>query len=201
MFKSFEKLLESEPVTLTADRVGCMGGKFYTGFSSMNERIPTFVSCKEKYKKTPDLFLEFVKQADVKTALMTYLNISPVDKIESFDGVIGIFFLGTPDIISGLTSWAFFDRNSDDTVTSKFGSGCSAIFSEVVNMKDGKRTFLGLFDPSVRYYVGENILSFSIPMSRFKEMYYTMRDTCLFGTHGWEKVKNRICCREKRKRS
>ena len=82
-----------------------------------------------------------------------------------------------------------------DAITAKFGSGCSSIFSEATleNSKNGKRTFIGLFDPSVRRYIHENILSFTIPMSRFREMYYTIQDSCLSNTPAWGKIRERIC--------
>lgn len=194
-FKEFGKLLNREAITLSSERIGCMGGKFYTGFSAMGERVPTFVSCKEKYKQSPEMFIEFVGKSDVQLATKPYLNIRPMEQLESFDGVEGIFFLATPDVISGLASWAFFDNNADDAVTAKFGSGCSSIFSEAVaeNRRNGRRTFLGLFDPSVRCNVGMDTLSFTIPMSRFKEMYQTLPESCLSGTHAWTKVKGRIC--------
>ena len=60
------------------------------------------------------------------------------------------------------------------------------------NRDKGSRTFLGLFDPSVRPHVGENELSFVIPFHRFKTMCVTMRQCCLFGTRAWGKVKERI---------
>lgn len=59
-FKEFEKLIGGEPISLSADRIGCMGGKFYTGFSTMNEKMPMFVSSKEKYKKSSELVLDFI---------------------------------------------------------------------------------------------------------------------------------------------
>ena len=37
-----------------------------------------------------------------------------------------------------------------------------------------------------------NELAFTIPMSRFKVMYNTMRQSCLFDTHGWAKILERI---------
>lgn len=84
-------------------------------------------------------------------------------------------------MLSGLASWAYFDNNSDETVTSFFGSGCSSIITQAVNenRKNGRRTFIGLLDPSARPYFEEDILSFMIPMSRFKEMCDTMRQSCL----------------------
>ena len=60
------------------------------------------------------------------------------------------------------------------------------------NRMGGKRTFLGFFDPSVRPWFEADILSFTIPMSRFRVMYDTMRESCLFGTPAWAKVMERI---------
>lgn len=193
-FKEFEKLRGGEPICLSNERIGCMGGKFYTGFNEMHERIPNFVSLKEKYKKTPEMVLDFIEKLGVPLVDEQYLNISPVDKMHSFEDVLGIIFFATPDMLSGLAGWAFFDNNSDDAVTTKFGSGCSSVFTETVveNNKNGRRTFLGFFDPSVRRYIEPEILSFAIPMSRFKEMYYTMRECCLFDTPAWSKIRSRI---------
>lgn len=193
-FKALKSVREGYAISLNADVIGCGGGKFYTGFTEMPERVPNFVSLKEKYKKTPEMVLDFTKQLGVPLTSQSYLNLTRIDKVDSFDGIEGILFLATPDILSGLTTWAYFDSNSDDAVTSMFGSGCSSIVTNAVveNSKNGKRTFIGLFDPSVRPYVECNILSFVIPISRFKEMYYTMRDCSLFDTHAWAKVRERI---------
>ena len=193
-FQEFAKLGRGEAISLNADRIGCMGGKFYTGFAPMGEHIPTFVSCKEKYKQTPDLVLDFINKTNVPRTDKKHLNIAPVDMLDTFDGITGIFFLATPDILSGLASWAFFDNNSDDAVTARFGSGCSSIFTETVveNSRNGRRAFIGLFDPSVRRYMNPDILSFSIPMSRFKEMYHTLPQCSLSGTPAWNKIKERL---------
>lgn len=193
-FKSFNSLRQGNSVSLNLDAIGCMGGKFYTGFAEMNERVPQFVSLKEKYKRTPEMVIEFVDRLGVPRAKTNYLNLSPIDQLSSFENIEGLIFFATPDILSGLTTWTYFDNNSDDAVTAKFGSGCSAIITETVveNRKGGNRTFLGLFDPSARPYFEPNELSFTIPMSRFKEMYHTMRQSCLFDTHAWAKIRQRI---------
>ncbi len=193
-FKSLTALLEGEPVSLSGEAVGCMGGRLYTGFGSMHERIPEFVSLKERYKKTPEMVKEFIDKLNVPLAEKTYLNLARIDRLEGFDQLEGVVFFATPDVLSGLTTWAFFDNNSDDAVTARFGSGCSAIFSETVveNRKNGRRTFLGLFDPSARPFVEPDVLSFAIPLSRFREMYHTMRACCLFDTRAWSKIRERI---------
>ena len=103
-------------------------------------------------------------------------------------------FFATPDVLSGLVSWASYDNNADDAVRAPFGSGCSAVVTQAVveNRRGGRSVFLGLFDPSVRPWVGESVLSLVVPMSRMREMCGTMRASCLFGTYAWNKVRDRI---------
>jgi|SRR3712207_1301069 len=193
-FKGLHTVRDGQPVSLNAETIGCGGGKFYTGFSEMPAHVPEFVSAKERYKQTPEMVLDFIRQTEVRQTDKKYLNFIRIDRMESFNGMEGLLFFVTPDMLSGLCTWAFYDNNRPDAVTSLFGSGCSAVVSMAVqeNRRDGRRTFLGLFDPSVRPYVGENELSFVIPYCRFKQMYETMRNSCLFNTHAWSKVKARI---------
>ncbi len=193
-FKEMRTAREGAPVSLNADNISCGGGKFYTGFSEMPVHVPTFVSVKEKYKATPGLVLDFIQKSAVPRASDNNLNIARIDRIENFDRVEGIIFFATSDILSGLATWAYFDNNSDDAVTARFGSGCSTVITDTVveNRKGGRRTFIGCFDPSVRPWLEANALSFAIPASRFKEMYHTMRNSSLFGTPAWEKVRGRI---------
>ena len=193
-FKAMQKVRDGETISLNSEVIGCGGGKLYTGFTCMPEHVPTFVSLKEKYKKTPEMVKEFVEQMQIELTDKKYLHFARIDKVTSLEDVEGLFFLATPDILSGLTTWAFFDNNSIDAVSAPFGSGCCSSVSQAVleNRQGGRRTFIGFFDPSVRPYFEANILSFMIPISRFREMYHTMRDCCLFNTHAWGKIKERI---------
>lgn len=194
LFKCMKEVKEGETVSLSAGTIGCGGGKFYTGFTGMPERIPHFVSLKERYKQTPDMVTEFVEKLQVPQASEAYLNSARIDKVDNFENIEAVLFLATPDILSGLTTWAYFDNNSDEAVSAPFGSGCSTVITRAVieNRKNGRRTFIGFFDPSVRPYFDPDILSFIIPMSRFREMYHTMRESCLFDTHAWGKLRERI---------
>lgn len=192
-FKGMKKVREGVVVSMNAVTIGCGGGKFYTGFTDMPEHVPTFVSLKERYKQTPKLVKGYIEQLGVPRTEKQYLHFALINKIESFDNVEGILFLANPDMLSGLTTWTFFDNNAEDAVVSTFGSGCSSVITQTIleNKKGGYRTFIGFFDPSVRPYFEANILSFTIPMSRFKVMYQTMRSSCLFDTHAWTKIKER----------
>lgn len=193
-FKGLQSARDGQPVSLSAEVIGCGGGKLYTGFSDMPERVPGFVSLKEKYKKTPEMVVEYIKSLGVQRSARPFLNFTRIDKADSFEGVEGVLFFATPDMLSGLCGWAFFDNNVSDAVVSQFGSGCSTVVSMAVaeNRNHGKRCFLGLFDPSVRPYVGKNELGFTIPFSRFVTMMATMKDCFLFDSHAWNKVKARL---------
>ena len=155
LFKCMKQVRDGKTVSLSNETITCGGGKFYTGFTEMPERVPGFVSLKEKYKKTPEMVVDFVNELQIPKADKAYLHFARIDKIPSFDEVEGVLFLPTPDILSGLATWTFFD-------------------------------------PSVRPYFEADLLSFTIPMSRFKEMYHTMRESCLFDTHAWGKIRERI---------
>lgn len=193
-FKGLQAAREGMPVCLSVDVIGCGGGKLYTGFSDMPERVPGFVSLKEKYKKTPEMVVDYIHGLGMQQAEKPYLNFMRIDRAESFAGTEGILFFATPDMLSGLCGWAFYDNNEPDAVVSLFGSGCSTVVSMTVveNQRQGHRCFLGLFDPSVRPWVRKNELSFTIPFSRFVQMMDTMKNCFLFGTHAWKKVKRRI---------
>lgn len=193
-FKALQAARQGQPVSLHAGNIGCGGGKFYTGFADMPDRVPGFVSLQERYKRTPEMVLDFIRTAGVQRTERAYLNFMRVDGVESFDGMEGLLFFATPDLLSGLVAWTFYDTNAPDAVVTGFGSGCSTVVTAAVqeNRRNGYRTFIGLFDPSVRPYVGAHELSFVIPACRFAPMYETMRASCLFGTHAWAKVRDRI---------
>jgi hypothetical protein len=193
-FKGLQAAREGHPVSLSAEVIGCGGGKLYTGFADMPEHVPGFVSLKEKYKQTPEMVVDYVNRLEMKRSTKPYLNFVRIDQADSWEGVEGVLFFATPDMLAGLCGWAFFDNNEPDAVVSQFGSGCSTVVSMTVveNAKQGHRCFMGLFDPSVRPWVGKDELSFTIPYCRFVTMLETMKDCFLFDSHAWEKVKQRL---------
>ncbi len=182
------------PAGLNAGNISCGGGRFYTGFAPLGANTPSFVSITERYKDTPEMVLEHIERSEVPVATGKWLNLARVDTLEDFDGVEGVVFFAAPDILSGLAAWAWFDNNDPGAVTTRFGSGCSAIIADPVreNRLGGRRTFIGCMDISVRPHLAPGELSFAVPMSRMREMLDTMRRTSLFASHAWPKVRARI---------
>ena len=154
----------------------------YTAFRPMPERVPVFVSEVEHYKKTKEMVIDYVDSLKISLTDKPYLNFVRVDKLENWDDAEALIFFATPDMLSGLCTWAFYDNNDSDAVTTQFASGCSSIITFAIdeNRSGGRRCFLGMLDPSARPLVPADELTFTIPMSRFKEMLTTMNDSALY---------------------
>lgn len=193
-FKGLQEARGGKPLSLSVDNIGCGGGKLYLGFTDMPEHVPGFVSLKERYKRTPDDVKSFIEDMNLQRNPYKYFNFSRIDKITSFEGVEGLLFFAAPDVLSGLCGWAFFDNNRRDAVQTIFGSGCSSVISTAIyeNTRGGQSCFLGLFDPSVRPFVGTDELGFSIPASRMESMAASISDCFLNGSFAWGKVKERL---------
>ncbi len=182
MIGAIRKVCEGEPLTLSADNVLCGGGSLYTAFAPMKDRIPKFVSEIEHYKQTPEQVRQYIHDLNIQISEKPYLNFVRMDRASSFDDIDGILFFATPDILSGLCSWAFYDNDTDDAVSVRFASGCCSIvtLAENENRKKGRSCFIGMLDPSARPFVPADELTFVIPTNRFHEMVQTMEDSALF---------------------
>lgn len=182
MIGAIRKVCEGNSLTLTAENVLCGGGGLYTAFRPMPERVPLFVSETEHYKQSPEQVRGYVEGLGIEITDKPYLNFVRVDELQSWQGVEAVVFFATPDILSGLCTWAFYDNDSEDAVVTKFASCCAAVvsFATTENRKGGRSCFLGMFDPSARPLVPKNELTFAVPMCRFKEMLTTMPDSALY---------------------
>lgn len=193
MIGAIRKVCEGGALTLTAENVQCGGGALYTAFCPMPERVPLFVSETEHYKQKPEQVRSYVESLEIEITNKPYLNFVSVDKLDSWEGVEAVVFFATPDILSGLCTWAFYDNDADNAVVTRFASGCAAVvsFATIENRKCGRSCFLGMFDPSARPFVPKNELTFAIPMSRFREMLRTMPASALY-QKAFSVVKRRI---------
>lgn len=187
------KVRQKGALTLCDETITCRGGGLYTQFRPIPDGVTRFVSTIEHYKQTEDMVSEYIDSLNLSVTKHKYLNLVRIDKIDSFDDYEGIIFLVSPDILSGLCSWAFYDSNREDTVSTLFGSGCSSIISvgAVENRQGGHRCFIGMLDPSARTCVAPNELSLTIPMCRFKQMLLTLDNSALF-QKAFSLIKKRI---------
>lgn len=182
MIGAIRQVCDGQPLTLTAENVQCGGGGLYTAFRPMPERVPLFVSEAEHYKRTPEMVRDYIAGLEIEPSKKPCLNFVRVDQLACWDKVEALLFFASPDVLSGLCSWTYYDSNAMDAVVAPFASGCAAAvtFATAENRKGGRRCFLGMFDPSARPLVPKQELSFAVPMSRFREMLLTLPDSALF---------------------
>lgn len=194
MFKQFHHAFNGEPVTFSSENLTCGGGKLYSGLGPTPPKVYDFVSLCEKYKDTPVNAKSSIDQIGAELSYRPFINFIRIDKLESFDEMEGLIFFVSPDILSGLFTWANYDSTDLNAVMCPWGSGCSTAITSMVNenRRCGKHCFIGMFDVSARPYFRPNIISFSIPRSRFVEMCQTLPQCCVAGTKAWQKVKKRI---------
>lgn len=193
IFAAIPRIESGDIVSFDENTVKCGGGKFYCRFREFHPNIPKFVSGKERYKQTPEMVQDYADSLGIVLVKDKYLNFARIDKIDYVPDIEGIFFLATPDVVSGLATWAFYDTNDPLAVQTLFASGCAAIvsFISVAKANDKDTCYIGMFDPSARKYIQPNELSFAIPSNRLEKMAETIRESALFAP-AWQTIKNRI---------
>lgn len=155
MIGAIHKVCNGGSLTLTVDNVLCGGGSLYTRFAPMQERIPLFVSETEHYKQTPEQVKGYIANLNISLTEKPYLNFIRMNQLSTLDEIEGILFFATPDILSGLCSWAFYDNNADDAVCTKFASGCYSIITFAVQENQKQGDFTGRPINEINLYSSE----------------------------------------------
>jgi uncharacterized protein (DUF169 family) len=195
------KVREGSSLCFNSDLIGCHGGKRYLGFSDkLMPNFEYFLSCGipgklegERYRKTPELVKQLMLIVPAFKAPGKYIIFKRWDKLEESDSPEVVIFFSHADVLSGLFTLANFDTDNPNGVFCPFSAGCGSIVQFPYFEKDSAnpRAVLGMFDVSARPYVGENILSFSVPMKKFLTMLDNMEESFLI-TESWRKVQKRI---------
>jgi uncharacterized protein (DUF169 family) len=200
LIADLHKARTGKTVCFDADSIGCFGGKRYLGFS--DEIMPNFeyfLSCGiggklagERYKKTPELVKDLVKKAPTFAAPAKFIVFKRWDNLEESDEPEVVIFFAHPDVLSALFTLANFDESRINAVFAPFAAGCGSIVQHPYLERDSEhpRAVLGMFDVSARPFVGENVLTFAVPMNKFAPMVKNMEESFLITT-SWSKVKKR----------
>jgi len=180
---------------------GCAGGKRYAGFTrTLRPNFEYFLSCGlpgkmegERYKKTPELVNNYLKDNPPFEAEGKYMVFKRWDKLNDAEQPAAVIFFATPDVLSGLFTLANYDSPDPHAVIAPMGSGCSSIiaYPMVEAKSDRPRCVLGMFDVSARPSVPKNTLTFTIPEKRFEQMIENMDESFLI-TASWENVQQRL---------
>ena len=195
------KVRKGNSVSYNAESVGCFGGKRYLGFSQgIMPDFEYFLSCGipgklegERYKKSPDLVHEGVQYAPPFKAPARFIVFKRWDNLEKLDNPKVVNFFAQPDVLAGLFTLANFDEAEPNGVFAPFSAGCGSIvqYPYLEGKSNRPRGVIGLFDVSARPFVPKEVLTFSVPMTKFLKMLDNMEESFLI-TNSWKKVQKRI---------
>jgi len=198
---NLNRVRDGHTFVYTRESPGCFGGKRYTGFEqTLRPNFEYFLSCGipgkmegERYKKSPELVKEYLKNHPPFVAPGHYLVFKRWDKLGDGDDPLTIIFFAVADVLSGLFTLANFDAVDPYGVIAPMGSGCSSIihYPYKESKSQNPRCILGMFDVSARPCVPENTVTCTIPLKRFEGMVRNMNESFLI-TNSWELVKKRI---------
>jgi hypothetical protein len=190
-------------ITLVLDRssVTCAGGLYFLGYDpNRSENFRYFLSAGkpgvvegERYKRTPEIVDQWSANHDVLPAEGKCYTFKRWDKMTPVDNPEGVIFFARPEILSALFTLANFDQADPNGVICPMGSGCSTIihYPRLEQQSEHPRAVLGMFDPSARPCVPVDVLTFAIPMRKFKMMIGYMEQSFLI-TKAWGKVQGKI---------
>jgi hypothetical protein len=195
-----DKVRNGTPLRFSSASIGCPGGQRYSGFSEtigegfeyhLSYGIPGKLEG-ERYKKSPELVREMLRESPRFVAPRKYLVFKRWDQLDESDEPEVIIFFAEPDVIAGLFTLANFDAIGEGVVAPSC-AGCSSIIMHpyLEGDRDTPRCVFGMFDPSARPYVGSHCLSFTVPMNRFIQMVENMPESFLI-TSTWETIKKRL---------
>jgi uncharacterized protein (DUF169 family) len=195
------KVRKGKSICFNADSFSCFGGKRYLGFSQgLMPNFEYFLSCGipgelegERYRKTPELVKELMKKVPKFEAPEKFIVFKRWDNLEETDEPEVVIFFAQPDVLSGLFTLANFDAGDPNGVFSPFSAGCGSIvqYPYLEKESDSPKAVVGMFDVSARPYVPEDVLTFSVPMSKFTLMINNIEDSFLI-TKSWDKIFKRI---------
>ncbi len=201
---ALQKVRKGESYCFDVESIGCFGGKRYLGFTQkMRANFEYFLSCGiegelegERYKKSPEIVIEFMKRAPVFKAPSRYIVFKRWDVLNESDTPEVVIFFAKPDVLSGLFTLAGFDMSDPDGVRTPFGAGCASIVQNPYLEKDSRhpRGIIGMFDISARPYVSGDELTFAAPINKFETMVRNM-DESFLTTPTWEAVLKRVSSR------
>ena len=193
------KARRGESFCMQASSVSCVGGKRYLMFTdAMPPRFECYISHYpdgkgERYKLHPEQVLSFWENLPRLPTKGDNLIFKRWDKLEETDQPDAVIFFATPDVLSGLFTLACFDATAEDTVIVPFGAGCTNIvyYPYREELKGTGRSVIGLMDPSARKFAKGNLVTFSVPITKFMKMIDQMEESFLI-TDTWGVVQRRI---------
>jgi uncharacterized protein (DUF169 family) len=138
----------------------------------------------ERYKKSPELVRKFIEKLPAVEIQKKYVIFKPLSKVENEEPVV-VVFIANPHQLSALVVLANYSRETNDNVIIPMGAGCHqiGIYPYREMSSERPRAVVGLTDLdarlNVRALIGDDVFTFSVPYSMFREMEENVKDSFL----------------------
>jgi uncharacterized protein (DUF169 family) len=194
------KVRNGKSLVFNAEAVVCGGAKRYLGFTDkMRPGFEYFLSCGnenmegERYIRTPEMVKKIMQNQRKLPIEGKNIVFKRWDNVNETDEPDVVIFFAKPDVLSGLFTLANYDQIEPNGTMTPFGAGCGTIvhYPYLESKTERQKAVIGMFDPSARPCVPEDILTFAIPMKRFTKMIGYMEESFLI-TETWTNVRRRI---------
>ena len=176
------------------DNLGCWGATTTLGFDKnmVSDQLVDFLINVERYKKSPVHVQKMYENFRPIPVEGKYLIFKRWDELDESDEPQVVFFFCNPDAVAGLHALANFDAMTPNGVITPFDSGCGSIVAVAMREMDSEepKAVLGGLDPSMRPYVKQPLLTFSVPWPKFVDMVENM-DSSFLTVDFWDDVKSR----------
>lgn len=178
---------QGQAAALTADSVGCPGGRFGLGLvPQAPEGLAGFLTTGDGgrpglgYKEAPCL-METSFHLLPPTEPPACLVFRPLDQLQPGEEPLAVVFLVNPHQLSALATLASYDRASLENVKLLFGAGCTQAIRYALCAQEAREDtcYVGLTDPSARLHLDKDLLSFSLPYRRFLALEEQVTDSFL----------------------
>ncbi len=131
----------------------------------------------ERYIKSPELVQRFIDALPIVDIPSKYVVFKPLEVIDSnLETPQVVIFFADPDQLSALVVLANYGRGDNENVIIPYAAGCQTIgiYPYREDRSDMPRAVVGLTDLSarlnIRKQLGDNLMTFSMPYSLFREM-------------------------------
>jgi uncharacterized protein (DUF169 family) len=194
------KVRNGRSLYFNADSLACGGARRYLGYTDkMRPGFEFFLSCGnavmegERYLRTPEMVREFMNHQERLPIEGKNIVFKRWDNLTGTDNPDVVIFFAKPDTLSGLFTLANFDQTEPNGTFTPFAAGCGTIvhYPYLESLTGRMRAVIGMFDPSARPCVPENVLTFAVPMKRFQRMVGFMEESFLI-TRTWDDVIKRV---------
>ena len=194
------KVRNGKAVVYHADAITCGGARRYLGYTDkMRPGFDYFLSCGndetegERYIRTPEMVREMMKHQRNLHMGGKNLVFKRWDILGESDEPEIVIFFARPDVLSGLFTLSNFDQVEPNGTITPFGAGCGTIihYPYLESKSERPRAVIGMFDPSARLCVPEDVLTFAVPMKKFVKMIGYMEESFLI-TETWSAIRKRI---------